>query len=242
MGFVLIAIGAFLGGFVQTVSGFAGGIMVSLFANTLFNPVTAAAINNSICLILSPVIIIPFVKKIQWKYVIVPWIFYIPTSAFLVTRLKSFNLGALKIAFGCFLIILALYFLIFASKAKITPNLPTAIVICVISGACQALFAIGGPLMALYFSAILQDKEEYIATTQCFFTLTSITALTTRILSGHLTASMLPYTFIGWVMIITGRLLAKKVFDRIDSKTLKKIIYFVMIFAGAVNIITQLTR
>lgn len=242
MGYLGIGLGSFLAGFTQTVSGFAGGIMIALFANIFFDSVAAAAINNCICVILAPVILVPYIKKIQWKKVILPWIFYIPTSVTIVRHLTSINLGVLKLAFGIFLIVLALYFLLFANKVKIKPTLLLQIVFSVISGACQAMFAIGGPLMALYYSSILDDKEEYIATIQAFFSVTSVSALVTRIVSGQVSVDFLPYVIIGWVLLVSGRLLGKRTFERINGQTLKKIVYIVMIFAGVVNVVTQLSK
>ncbi|MGI5946433.1 MAG: hypothetical protein ACOX8K_03390 [Lachnospiraceae bacterium] len=53
---------------------------------------------------------------------------------------------------------------------------------------------------------------------------------------SFITASMFPYMLIGIVAIQAGCVIGSRIANRISLETLKKSVYFLMIFAGAVSV------
>lgn len=171
-----------------------------------------------------------------WKLILLPSAFYLVTTSVSILGAPYLPTVLLKRVFGVFLILLSLYFLLLDDRIKAKANLPTAMVCAGLSGVTGGLFGIGGPPMVVYFLAALDDKEKYIATIQLFFAVTGGYMLALRVASGIFTSELWVYTVIGVVAITLGKLVGIRIIDRINTETMKKIVYVFLGISGVLNL------
>jgi uncharacterized membrane protein YfcA len=154
--------------------------------------------------------------------------------------LSDFDNRILKMVFGAFLIILAIFSWVFSPKMHLKANLPTMIICGFISGICEALFSIGGPLMVLFFLAITSSTDEYLGTIQAYFILVGLYSMTLRIIRGIITVDLLKYVGLGLCGMVVGLLVGSKVVHKINGPLLKKLTYVLIGIAGLIDIINAL--
>ena len=106
-----------------------------------------------------------------------------------------------------------------------------------LSGTLNGLFSTGGPPVVLYMAAAIADKAVYFATIQTFFGFTNVFSTAMRAVSGIITLRVLVLAAVGAVGCMIGDRIGSRVFDRISSEKVKKIIYLGMIVSGALMII-----
>ena len=84
----------------------------------------------------------------------------------------------------------------------------------------------------LYFLGIADKKETYLSTTQMFFFINMLYDLAGRMYSGMVTPLLFQYAAFCIVPILLGLWIGNKIFQHIDSATLKKIVYLLMFLDG----------
>ena len=142
-----------------------------------------------------------------------------------------------EILLGAILILLSAYFLFFDSKIKFTPSILKGTLCGALGGALNGLFSTGGPPVVLYMTHATSDNKAYFAGIQFYFAITNIYATVMRAINGLVTLELLVYSAIGMLGCLVGDLLGRMVFDKLDGKKLKLIIYIGMIVSGALMII-----
>ena len=124
------------------------------------------------------------------------------------------------------------YFLFFNKRIKIKPTPINGIIAGTISGVLNGLFSTGGPPAVLYLTSAAPDNITYFATIQFYFCLTNIYATANRAINGLVTVDLLLYAAVGLIDCLAGDFLGRKIFDKLDAKKLKYIIYIGMIISG----------
>ena len=228
---------AAMGGVVQAVTGFGAGVVMMLVLPNFFDLLTAPALSSAIALALNTSLAFRFRKYIRWDLVLLPAVVYTVASVITIRLVGGLNLDILELAFGIFLVCLSIYFMCFSKKVTVKATPVSASVCALVSGVCSGLFGIGGPLMAIYFLAAAQGKEEYVGCTQFVFSSTSVVNLLMRLHMGIYTLDMLPMTLLGMLAITLGKLAGLKVLDRLNGEMLKKVIY---VFVGISGLLTIL--
>lgn len=227
---------AIVAGFIQAVTGFGAGIFMMLFFPMFFPILNASALSSSITLFASTSLAWRYRKHCQWKLLLLPTCIYLVFSSTVILLAPYLPTGILKKSFGVLLVVLSIYFLRFAGKIQVKPNLPSAMVCGGISGIASGLFGIGGPPMVIYFLSALDDKEKYLGTIQFFFAVTGAYNLVFRIFSGIYTAELLLYTLIGAVAVLIGGKVGTRLIERLDTETMKKIVYVFLGISGVLNL------
>ena len=240
MSFVLVAAAAVGAGIVQTVTGFGAGIFLMLFLPFFFDMLAAPAVSSAICLTLSTSLAWQFRRKILWNVCLLPTLVYMAGSMWAIGMVKSMDMELLTLAFGVFLILLSIYFLLFSSRLTLRANRLTASICATISGVTSGLFGIGGPLMAIYFVSATEDKESYIGSIQFLFAATSVLNLFARILSRIYTIDLIPITILGFVGIMTGKKIGLYILNILDPDLMKKLVYFYVGISGVLTVLKQL--
>ena len=224
-----------LGGIVQTVTGFGGGVVLMLLLPYYFDMVTAPALSAAINLGLSGALMWKFRRHFEYKLALAPCIAYLICSISVIHSAQRMDMEVLSLAFGIFLVVLALYFFLFSEKVHFGANWRTGILCGGISRANSGLFGIGGPLMAIYFVSGSKSKESYIANIQGLFTITGIINLLTRISRGIYTLELVPLTLLGFAAIYLGQVIGLKIVKKLNADLLRKLIYA---FVGISGILT----
>ena len=235
-----VILSAFVGGVVQTVTGFGAGVIMIMIFSRFFDIAVAASLNTAICAALSVALAWQFRKDIQWKLLVAPEIPYMIASVLVIRTISSMDMSILAIIFGIFLMSLSLFFFFFEKRVHLRGTLPTALTCGGISGVFSGLFGVGGPLMALYFVTIMPGHVAYVASMQCFFLISNVISLITRFIEGLYTVSLFPVTAAGIVAILLGKWVGLRIADRLNGEKLKKIIYIFVGISGAVTLIQQI--
>jgi len=126
---------------------------------------------------------------------------------------------------------------VFRSRIWMRGGYFNALLCSCISGICNGLFGIGGPLMARYFLFSTDGKESYIAQIQCLFLITGAVNMFTRIRLGLYSVKLLPYTLAGMAGIFIGKTVGLRMLDRIDAETVKKAAAILIGISGIVTIL-----
>lgn len=237
LSYVIVILFAFLGGLTQTVTGFGAAIVMMLAFPYFFDITKAPALASAIGLFVSGSLCFKFRKKIDLKISGWPTAIYTGISLLVILIIKYLNIDALRIGYGVFLIVLALYYFIFSGKVKMSGRWPSMLFASGISGIACGLFGIGGPLMAVYYSDITQASEVYLANIQFNFFLGNLISLITRIVRGIYTPDLIVYNLIGFIGMFAGRQLGLRITGKINAVTLKKIIYIFVAISGIITIL-----
>ena len=232
---ILVGFGA---AFVQRVSGFGLGIFAMMFLPHFLPSHTAAAtISCLFSCCTTTYNSIKYRKNIAYKTAIpmlAAALVSIPIAVYFAAKVEA---DIFEILLGSVLIILSVYFLFFNKKIKIKPTPVNGIIAGTLGGALNGLFSTGGPPAVLYLTNAAPDNVTYFATIQFYFCLTNIYATANRAINGLVTADLLLCAAVGIVGCLAGDFLGRKVFDKLDAKKLKYIIYIGMIISGILMLI-----
>lgn len=226
-------------GIVQGVTGFGAGIIMMMVLPYLFEffP-TAAGISTAISFILTIMMFWTYRKHVDMRKLVLPALLYVATNYTVMGLAKYVNQTVMKKTFGVFLLILSIYYLFFNKQSKKKDvSLPLKIIFVMISGACAALFGIGGPLMVIYFLSLTHNTHEYLGNIQAFFLICNIFDIVGRFTNGYINLTHIPYFALGWFGILIGGLIANKLIKVLDGVIVQKCTYVMIGFAGIMNII-----
>jgi uncharacterized membrane protein YfcA len=227
---ILVGFGA---AFVQRVSGFGLGIFTMMFLPHFLPSHTAAATISCIFSCYTTTFnSIRYRKNVAYKTAIpmlAAALISIPIAVYFAAKVSA---KIFEILLGSVLVILSIYFLFFNKKIKIKPTVPNGIVAGTLGGALNGLFSTGGPPAVLYLTSATPDNITYFATIQFYFCLTNVYSIANRAINGLITPDLILYGLVGIIGCIGGDLLGRKVFDKLDAKKLKYVIYIGMIISG----------
>ncbi len=235
---IFLLVASFIGSFIQRVCGFGFGIFImTILPHLLTTLQEATALSGFLSLIQSSVVLAFTYKHLNIKNLIGIFVVFCITSFFAIKLIETTDTDNLKIILGCVLIILAVYFLLFSNKINVKPTIKWQFPLGSLSGFMGGLFGMHGPAAVIYFLSSEKTKESYLAVAQAYFVATNIYMSAIRAGNGFVTSEV----GIGllWALpgIFVGITIGKKVFNKINSSILKKIIYFYMILAGIILIV-----
>ena len=230
---ILIGAGA---GFVQRVSGFGLGIFAMLFLPSIMPTASAAAISCLFSCGTSTYNAIKYRKDIPFKTVLPMLCAALAVIPFAVIGSKYVPDRIFKILLGIVLICLSIYFLFFNTKIKLKASTKNGIIAGSVGGALNGLFSTGGPPVVLYLTHATKTPVAYFAGIQFYFSLTNLYSAGVRAVNGIITLPILVLAAIGFCGCMTGDLIGRQVFDKLDAKKLKKVIYVGMIISGVLMI------
>ena len=230
----VVAAASLVAGVIQTVTGFGSVVFLMMVLPFYFDmidaPALAIVINQLFCMALCW----KYRRHIRWRLVLPPTIAFGVTNLLTLLFVGGLGMQVLVVAFGVFLILLALYFLIFARRVKMTPKPAAGITCGALCGVSAGLFAIGGPPMALYFVAAAEDHATYLACMQLLFTITGVTGIVGRLCSGLLRPAILPYAAVGTVCILLGAVVGGRIAGKLNAGTMRTVVYVFVGVSGAI--------
>lgn len=231
---ILIGFGA---AFVQRVSGFGLGIFAMLFLPYLLgDTVAAAAVSCLWSCVTSVYNAIKYRKNVDFR-LLAPLICAAAVTIPVAVALSKFVPGGIMtMLLGIVLVLLSLYFLLLGEKIRIRPSLMGGILAGGLGGTLNGLFSTGGPPVVLYLAGATADKMAYFASIQCYFALTNIYSTGMRAISGILSWHILLLAAIGVLGSLLGDAVGKLIFNRLNAKRVKQVIYVGMIISGVLMI------
>ena len=231
---------ALVGGIVQGVTGFGAGIVMMIFLPLSYSVVQSAGISSAITIALC--------ASMVWRYrahlnvraipreIGLPAVLYLAVSSASIVFAQTVDPEVMKGVLGAFLIVLAAYFLVFQKSATFEPKGIVALACIVVSGLCDGLFGVGGPLMVVYFMARCKDQRQYLATIQLFFLVTVSFATAFRVANGIVTPALAPALGLGVAGILIGFVGANKIVDKLDANVVRQLTYVVIGLSGVSNL------
>lgn len=237
MDLVFVAAIAIVGSFTQSLSGF-GFAIVAMSLWPLVIPFRSAVLVEVItALVMVAYISLKLYKHINFKLLIFPLITSFITSTFGIMTLMSNTETLLRRVLGAVLIALAAYFFLYSDKVKIQPTKINGFIAGGLSGFFAGLLSIGGPPIAAYFLSVTDDKMEYNATLQFYFTLSSVYISIIHLLMGNITGEVIKYSIAGIIGVAIGTTAGLSLFKKLSLEIIRKIVYIFMIVIGAFMLI-----
>lgn len=237
MMYAVIGLIALCAGILQGVTGFGAGIVMMMVLPGFFPLNQAAGVSCAIAIILSLFMFLRYRKYIRIKNVIWPAVLYVAVSSVSIVFSTKVNQAVMKKVFGVFLILLSVYYLFFNKSQEKELNPLVSVIFIAVSGTCDGLFGIGGPLMVLFFLGQTHSKEEYLGSIQAVFLANLVYGTMMRMFNQILTFHHLPFIGIGMLCIVMGFAIANRIVDRLDGEKIKKITYVVIGISGILNVI-----
>jgi uncharacterized membrane protein YfcA len=171
-------------------------------------------------------------RDIDWKQLWLPVLFCLCGSSIGTFMMATAPSPIYKRLLGVFLIILAIWLSFFSDRVRIRKTTRNAGIAGVVSGLCGGLFSVNGPPMVLYFISVIEEKKTYLATLQAYFIINNIYLLIIRSASGLMPEGIGLSALFGLGGLLIGSFIGGKIFNKIDGKKLKKIVYIVMVVSG----------
>lgn len=236
--FVLIFVMAFGAAFVQRVTGFGFGIFIMTVLPYLLPSYGEATTLSGMLSIMTAVPILGYIwRHVDWRKLIPIMVTFLITSWMAVQLVSMAGDGLLKRILGAVLILASIWFYVFNDRVRVKPTLTVQASMGTLSGFMGGLFGMQGPPAVLYFLATAKDKDEYMALAQCYFLIGNIMMTVYRAQSGYLTGDVGIGWLFGVVAVFLGVWIGGKVFAKISSLTLRKLVYLYMAVSGLLAII-----
>ncbi|MBO4990839.1 MAG: sulfite exporter TauE/SafE family protein [Firmicutes bacterium] len=223
---------ALVASLLQSVSGFGFGIVFMAIVPLFLPYSTALGISSILSGTLNLVILRRCWRHVDLKQLWLPVLFCLCGSSIGTFLLVSSPSPIYKRLLGVFLIVLAIWLCFFSERIRIQPTTRNAGIAGIVSGLCGGLFSVNGPPMVLYFISVIDDKKTYMATLQCYFILNNIYLLTIRTMSGLMPKGIAVSALWGLAGLAVGSFIGGCIFNRIDGKKLKQLVYVVMVLSG----------
>ena len=230
---------ATIASFIQRVSGFGFGIFVMMFF-PFFLPTYGESVMLSGLLSGSTALMVALQnwKYIRWRLMGLVTFFNVLFSFVATEYMRGMSNDSLKQCLGVVIILIALYFLFGEGRmGRMFKSRPAQVTIGSISGVMGGMFAMPGPPLVLYCISTLEDKREYVTTLQAFSVVFNVFYTIFRIKVGFYSDDLSLWWVAGVGGAIIGSSLGSRCFELISNRTLKLIVYAMMIISGVVAII-----
>ncbi len=238
--YLYLVLGGLAGAFIQSGTGFGSAIVMMNIFPLLLPADQSIIICQLTCLVMSSAILFRCYRHIQWRIcvpLLIPALILTGVSSFLAGGMES---STLKTLLGFVFIGLSIFFSFIAPNIHFRPTPILSVITGSLSGIANGLFSMGGPPAILYLAPALDDKTEYLATTQFFFLATNLMSISVRLASGQATTSAFLYALVSSFGAIIGTILGCKAVSRINSTVLKRIIYIFIGINGLVIVSQRL--
>lgn len=235
----LVFILTIIASFIQRVSGFGFGIFVMMFF-PFFLPSYGDSVMLSGLLAGSTALMIAvrYWQCIRWKLMGRVVLFNVIASYLATEYMRSLGNDTMKQCLGVMLILIALYFMFSEGKIiRIFKSITAQIAIGSVSGVMGGMFAMPGPPLVLYCISTIDDKREYVTTLQAFSVVINLCYTFIRFKAGFYSEDTWLWWLVGLVGAVIGSSIGTRCFESISSRTLKIIVYVMMIVSGIVAIV-----
>ena len=235
----LVFILTIIASFIQRVSGFGFGIFVMMFF-PFFLPSYGDSVMLSGLLAGSTALIIAvrYWQCIRWKLMGRVVLFNVIASYLATEYMRSLGNDIMKQCLGVMLVLIALYFMFSEGKInRIFKSNLAQITIGSVSGVMGGMFAMPGPPLVLYCISTIDDKREYVTTLQAFSVVINLCYTFIRFKAGFYSEDTWIWWLVGLVGAVIGSSVGTRCFERISGRTLKFIVYVMMIVSGIVAIV-----
>lgn len=235
-----VLVAGIVAGFVQGLTGFGMGIVLMCVLPYLMAEITgAAAVTGLVSAVAIGVQVMLLRAHLRPRLFVPPAVFYLCGSTLAILTVSYIPRDALAIIFSIFLIGLSAFFLS-GRQPELRADVPTMFLCDFVSGLCDGYFSIGGPLMVMFFLAVTDDRDEYLANLQMVFCICATFNSALRAYRGLLSAEMVPMAALTLGGILAGFGLSSLASKRIDPGLVRKLTYVLIGLSGAITLVNTL--
>ena len=228
----LIAGVCFLGSLVQAACGFGFAVVVMGVLSALMPTFgEAAGLSNLLMLCVSAAFMLRLRGHIRWRVILWPLAAYLPVSFLMVRIVAADPNGLMQKLLGAGLVGLCVYMIFFQGRLHIRMTPVSGLITGALSGVLGGLFCMAGVPMAVYLLSV-EEKEDYLATIQTFFAMVAVYSAVLHGASGFLTGRVFQAFLFSLAAVALGAAAGKRIFNRINRETLKKVVYGFMLVSG----------
>ncbi|MDO5422426.1 MAG: sulfite exporter TauE/SafE family protein [Eubacteriales bacterium] len=224
--------------FVQCLTGFGFGIFAAALLPLIMPFKNAVAILAILSVAVNFQLGIRVVRRVQWKVLFPVVLCSFVAQTVGAKLLFSADEEVLSTVLGLVLIGLAVFFAFLKERISIQASVRNGI----LAGLCGGIlntFNVGGPPIVIYYLKACGDKEEYLATVQATFFITSVYNCFLHILWGNVTAEILWYAAVGLLVVIPVIFLGFRVFQKISRSQLNVLVYGMIAAMGVIQIVAK---
>lgn len=235
---IILLLATFLASIISGVAGFGGALLLLPILSSFLDIQSSIAI-LTICQIFGNGSRVAFgFKDLEWKSIAIFLSGAIPLCIIGSLLMVKSDAGIIKIIVGCFLIIFALWKIIFSKNTAI--NQKTFFVGGSLTGFLSGLVGSAGPIGAAFFLSLNLSAVSYIAS-EAFTALTI--HLVKMIVYGNyliLTKTILIYGISFGIVMIAGTWFARKIAEKLPKKVFLIVVELLLIIAGSLMIYSNL--
>ena len=240
----------FISNVIQCITGFAGTVLAMPFSIMLVGFDTAKTILNILGIAASVGVLAMNKKSFNKKeFAKITGIMIIGmVIGFVITNVFSVTAGILYKVLGVTVIIFTVIGCIRTFRKKSDENQKVSVsdkksalisyCILIISGVVHGMFVCGGPLLIVYASERLKDKDEFRATVSSVWIVLNSVIMLTDINNGNLNADIIPLLAVSVIIlfasVIVGNIIAKHM-----NKTTFMIITYILMGISALSLLLK---
>lgn len=226
----------------QTGIGFGGGILcIAVFPYMTDDFLQAALLLQLVYVVYTGYLVFKLKGKIRFDILLpiqIPTLIF--TAVFTFLSVGSIDSSVLNILFGIAMVSVSCFFLIFSDSLHFKPSLPMGLLMGVLTGLCNGLFAVAGPPAVLYLAPSIEDKDEYLRTMQYFFFCSNLISLPIRLSHAQISRPLVNAVLLGWTAVFIGSYIGMKISGKLKGNVIKKLVYGFIGLDGIWMIVSQL--
>lgn len=238
MKYIIMLMAAAAGGVLQGCAGF-GYSLICMSLYVLVIPVqTALALQPLVGFFVIGCYAIKQFKYINFRLLIIPVISALPTTYLGIEIAYMVDAILMKKILGVALVVIVLISMLKNNdKAKFKNGIIGMIAIGSISGLFGGLTNIYGPPMAMYFSKVAKDKNEYNGTIQAFFLVMTIFKTIINMSNTRITMEIVKLLPILIIATAIGLFFGFRLLRKMKMEAVRKMVNIVIAFMGMYLII-----
>lgn len=227
-----------IGSFLQGIAGFGSGLLAMGLIPLVLTVKESTLLLLAVTVVMSVHILVVHRGHIRLREI--AWIL----SATIVSRIPAFfvldEFGTavqMKRILGVVLVLVAAWLWLNSAKtheaqAAWLGRPAAAVTIGFVGGFTGGLFAVGGPLLALYFLYLYKDKRKYIANLQLTYMIANLLTLGLHGMNGDIHAKWMLIFMFGAAASWLGVYLGTKFFGRLPASTIRKLALGIVMLSG----------
>lgn len=218
---------------VQGISGFAFNMIVLMVFPHLFGYTSSLALGGLLAVVANFYSVALYRKHINWTWVFRWLAVYLVADLLAVFVLKKVGDHPIWYTLmGVIFVLMAIYLLWGQKLIRVQASVTTLLVTAILSGLIMGMFGVGGPLLAAFFLVATHGNKEYLGTSQLAGGCAMGIDFLIRMGNGMFPMALAGYALLGFVVMIAGALLAKRLVSHMDPLVLRKFICLVIFCDG----------
>lgn len=213
----------------QTSTGFGFSILATPFLLLLFEPAEAIQINLVLSLVISAALINTIKSDIDYgliKRFMAGSVLGLPVG---IMTFVLIGVDLLKLGVGAVILLLTI-FLIFRFRIKRSRN--KDFIAGGLSGSLTSSIGMPGPPLLLYFSGTDTEKATLRGTTLAFYLFIYLASLVIQLIFVGTNKTIWISSLWGLPLVFIGLYLGQKLFDRINQRVFRIIVYIILLTTG----------